>query len=281
MTATATAEPAPLPAPPATGGIEIRGLTLEPGGAAGPFSDRLQAVRDLDADIAPGELGCLLGPSGCGKTSLLSALAGFLAPSAGTLSVAGVAVRGPDPRIGMVFQQSSLLPWRTVEDNVAFGLKMRGVKKAERRGAARDLLSLVGLQGFERHFPDQLSGGMRQRVEIARVLINQPRVVLMDEPFAALDAQTRLMMQELLLEVWGRVRTTILFVTHDIDEAIFLGDRILVMTGRPGRIREVIPIDLPRPRSIALSTTPRFVELKRQCLELVRQESLKTMSGRT
>jgi NitT/TauT family transport system ATP-binding protein len=234
----------------------------------------VEVVRDLDLDVAPGEFVCLLGPSGCGKSSLLSAMAGFLSTSAGTIEVDGRRVTGPEPELGMVFQQTSLLPWRSVEENVAFGLKMRGAPAHARRAAARDYIAMVGLRGFERHFPAQLSGGMQQRAEIARALINQPRVIFMDEPFAALDAQTRFMMQELLLGVWERVGTTVVFVTHDIDEAIFLADRILVMTSRPGRIREVIRVPFARPRSSDLTTTASFVGLKRRCLDLLREETL-------
>jgi NitT/TauT family transport system ATP-binding protein len=265
------------PAAPGAGRVEVRGLTLELGGARGGGGPAVQVVRALDLDVAPGELVCLLGPSGCGKSSLLAALAGFLPATHGAVTVDGRPVDGPQPELGMVFQQTSLLPWRTVEENVAFGLKMRGVPPRRRRQAARDFIGLVGLQGFERHFPAQLSGGMQQRAEIARALINQPRVMLMDEPFAALDAQTRFMMQELLLEVWARVRTSIVFVTHDIDEAIFLADRIFVMSSRPGRIREVVPVPFPRPRAESLTTTTPFVALKRRCLDLVREETLKSM----
>src|SRR5207237_2129716 len=170
------------------------GLGISLGGGEGRGRVKVPAVevvRDLDLDVAPGEFACLLGPSGCGKSSLLSAMAGFLSTSAGTVEVDGQRVTGPQPELGMVFQQTSLLPWRSVEENVAFGLKMRGSPAHARRASARDLLALVGLRGFERHFPAQLSGGMQQRAEIARALINRPRVIFMDEPFAALDAQTR------------------------------------------------------------------------------------------
>jgi NitT/TauT family transport system ATP-binding protein len=265
-----------------TGRVAVRGLGISLGGGRGREKGRavpaVEVVRDLDLDVAPGEFACLLGPSGCGKSSLLSAMAGFLSTSGGTIEVDGRRVTGPAPELGMVFQQTSLLPWRNVEENVAFGLKMRGAPAATRRAAAREFLALVGLRGFERHFPAQLSGGMQQRAEIARALINQPRVIFMDEPFAALDAQTRFMMQQLLLGVWGRVGTTVVFVTHDIDEAIFLADRIFVMTSRPGRIREVIRIPFPRPRPVDLTTTAPFVALKRRCLELLREETLRGLA---
>ena len=269
--------------PAKTGRVMVRGLRIELGGGRGEGRRRsagvpaVEVVRDLDLEVAPGEFVCLLGPSGCGKSSLLSAMAGFLSTSGGSVEVDGRRVVGPEPELGLVFQQTSLLPWRSIEENVAFGLKMRGTPTRERRAAAREFLSLVGLRGFERHFPAQLSGGMQQRAEIARALINQPRVIFMDEPFAALDAQTRFMMQELLLGVWARVGTTVVFVTHDIDEAIFLGDRIFVMTSRPGRIREVVPIPFPRPRSVDLTTTAPFVAVKRRCLELIREETMRAL----
>ncbi|MFS2128132.1 ABC transporter ATP-binding protein, partial [Pseudomonas sp. Pseusp97] len=196
----------------------------------GSGRDAFEAVQSLSFSIEPGEFVCVLGPSGCGKSTLLGALAGHLTPSAGLLEVDGQTVASPSPERGMVFQHHTLLPWRRVRDNVAFGLKMRGVPRAERHHQADEMLQLVGLNGFADRWPSQLSGGMQQRVEIARVLINQPRLLLMDEPFGALDAQTRMMMQELLLDIWTRLRTSVLFITHDIDEALFLADRILVMS---------------------------------------------------
>ncbi|PUA19003.1 ABC transporter ATP-binding protein [Glaciimonas sp. PCH181] len=234
---------------------------------------RFEALHDVSISIAPGEFVCVLGPSGCGKSTLLGALAGHLATSAGSVRVDGIAVDGPHPDRGLVFQHHTLFPWKRVLDNVAFGLKMKGVARRERHQRARDLLKLVGLEDFEHSYPAHLSGGMQQRVEIARVLINHPRVMLMDEPFGALDAQTRLKMQELLLAVWARIETTILFITHDIDEALFLADRILVMSPRPGRIIEEIKIDFPRPRGPELVTSPQFTDLKRHCLALLHPET--------
>jgi NitT/TauT family transport system ATP-binding protein len=228
-----------------------------------------EALQDVSLSVKPGEFLCLLGPSGCGKSTLLGSLAGHLQPSRGAIRVDGEAVRGPHPDRGLVFQQHTLFPWKKVIDNVAFGLKMKGVARTERRARAQALLKLVGLDGFENSYPSQLSGGMQQRVEIARVLINHPRVMLMDEPFGALDAQTRLKMQELLLDVWTRIRTTIVFITHDIDEALFLADRILVMSPRPGRIIEEIRLDFARPRHAELVTAPEFTRLKRHCLALL------------
>ena len=253
---------------PLQGRIDIEGLHIRLGKGKQAFA----ALHDVSITIAPGEFVCLLGPSGCGKSTLLGALAGHLQPSAGTIRVDGTPIQGPHPDRGLVFQQHTLFPWKCVLDNVAFGLKMKGVARAERLAQARDLLKLVGLEGFEQSYPSQLSGGMQQRVEIARVLINHPRVMLMDEPFGALDAQTRLKMQELLLDVWSRVYTTIVFITHDIDEALFLADRIFVMGPRPGRIVEEIQLDFARPRHAELVTTSEFMRLKRHCLALLHPE---------
>ena len=250
------------------GRIDIRQLSIVLGQGAQAF----EAVQGLDCQIEAGQFVCILGPSGCGKSTLLGALAGHLQPSTGTLKVDAVPVVGPSPQRGMVFQQHTLFPWRSVRDNVAFGLKMRGLGKLERQRVADEILALVGLEGFAGHWPDQLSGGMQQRVEIARVLVNRPRLLLMDEPFGALDALTRLNMQELLLDIWTRIRTTVVFVTHDIDEALFLADRLLVMSPRPGRIIEDLRLDFPRPRTTELVTRPQFARLKRHCLELLRHE---------
>lgn len=250
------------------GRVDGRQLSIRLG--RGP--DAFEAVQALDFAVEPGEFVCILGPSGCGKSTLLGALAGHLRPAGGSLLVDNAPVAGPSPERGMVFQHHTLLPWRSVLDNVAFGLKMQGIGKVERHAQATEMLRLVGLQDFARRWPNQLSGGMQQRAEIARVLINRPRLLLMDEPFGALDAQTRGRMQELLLDVWARIRTTVVFVTHDIDEALFLADRILVMSPRPGRFIEDLRLDFPRPRNANLLTSPAFVHLKRHCLELLRHE---------
>lgn len=251
------------------GRIDIRQLSI----VLGEGREAFEAVQNLDCQIDPGQFVCILGPSGCGKSTLLGALAGHLSASAGNLQVDGAAVSGPSPQRGMVFQHHTLFPWRTVRDNVAFGLKMRGIGKAERHRAADDILKLVGLDGFAERWPDQLSGGMQQRVEIARVLVNRPRLLLMDEPFGALDALTRLNMQELLLDIWTRIRTTVVFVTHDIDEALFLADRLLVMSARPGRIIEDLRLDFSRPRTSELVTSAEFARLKRHCLDLLRHDT--------
>ncbi len=255
------------------GRIDIEALSLELGGG----SDRFEVLSDLTLRVEPGEFVCILGPSGCGKSTLLGALAGHLPHSGGSLTVDGEAVLGPSPERGMVFQHHTLLPWRKVLDNVAFGLKMRGVPRDEREQRAHEILQLVGLGDFTRHWPSQLSGGMQQRVEIARVLVNRPRLLLMDEPFGALDAQTRLHMQELLLDIWGRIRTTVVFITHDIDEALFLADRVLVMSPRPGRILEELIIDFERPRSTDVVTSTQFSHLKRHCLELLRHDDSRVL----
>lgn len=251
------------------GRIDIRQLSI----VLGEGRDAFEAVQSLDCQFDPGQFVCILGPSGCGKSTLLGALAGHLRASTGNLQVDGAAVSGPSPQRGMVFQHHTLFPWRTVRDNVAFGLKMRGIGKAERHRAADDILKLVGLDGFAERWPDQLSGGMQQRVEIARVLVNRPRLLLMDEPFGALDALTRLNMQELLLDIWTRIRTTVVFVTHDIDEALFLADRLLVMSARPGRIIEDLRLDFARPRTSELVTSAEFARLKRHCLDLLRHDT--------
>jgi NitT/TauT family transport system ATP-binding protein len=251
------------------GHIEISGLHIQLGQGENAF----EAVQDVSLSARPGEFICLLGPSGCGKSTLLGALAGHLLPGRGSILVDGKPVEGPHPERGLVFQHHTLFPWKKVLDNVAFGLKMKGVRREEREMRAHELLKLVGLEGFENCYPYQLSGGMQQRVEIARVLINDPRVMLMDEPFGALDAQTRLMMQQLLLKVWARIKTTIVFITHDIDEALFLADRILVMSPRPGRLIDEISLDFARPRNADLVTSTCFTQLKRHCLSLLHPDA--------
>ena len=251
------------------GAIEARQVHIEVG--TGP--QRTEAVREASFAVRPGEFVCLLGPSGCGKSTLLAALAGHLRPTRGTLALDGAPITGPDPQRGLVFQQHTLFPWKTVLDNVAFGLKMQGRDRPAREREARAMLELVGLAGFEQRYPSELSGGMQQRAEIARVLLNQPRVLLMDEPFGALDALTRARMQEQLLALWTRLGTTVVFVTHDIDEALFLADRLLIMSPRPGRIVEDLAVTLPRPRTAELTTEAGFNTLKRHCLAVLRQVS--------
>ncbi|MEQ5837489.1 ABC transporter ATP-binding protein [Marinobacter sp. NFXS9] len=232
------------------------------------------AVQSANLTVRPGEFICLLGPSGCGKSTLMNAIAGFVTPTRGDIAVDGAVVTEPGPARGMVFQQHSLFPWKTVKENVAFGPLMAGASRREADSIARTFLSLVGLAAFETAYPNTLSGGMQQRVGIARALANYPSVLLMDEPFGALDAQTRIMMQENLLEIWQEFHNTVVFVTHDIDEAVFLSDRIVVMSASPGRIIADIAVKLPRPREQSLLTSTEFMALKRQCLDLIRQETL-------
>jgi len=230
-------------------------------------------VQDVTLTIHPGEFVALLGASGCGKSTLLNAIAGFLKFTQGQILVDGAPVTAPGADRGMVFQHHALFPWKTVEENVEFGLKMRGVPSHERQAQVRIFLHLVGLDNFTQAYPAQLSGGMQQRVGLARVLVNQPRVMLMDEPFAALDAQSRAMMQELLLHLWHEVQTTVLFVTHDVDEAIFLADRIAIMTARPGRLKQEVAVSLPRPRTLEMATNDTFIRLKREALSSIRAET--------
>jgi NitT/TauT family transport system ATP-binding protein len=247
--------------------IDVRSLAIE----VGPPHARIRALDGVDLTIAPGQFVCVLGPSGCGKSTLLGALAGHITATQGDIAIDGRTVDRPHPERGLVFQQHTLFPWKRVIDNVAFGLKMQGVDVRERRRQAAELLELVGLGGVGAHYPAQLSGGMQQRVEIARVLINRPRVLLMDEPFGALDAQTRRMMQTLLLDIWSKLRTTVVFVTHDIEEALFLSDRILMLSKRPARIVADLAVPLPRPRRDETTVDPAFIDIKRQCLALLRE----------
>lgn len=242
-------------------------------------SQTVQAVQDVSLQVAPGEFVSLIGPSGCGKSTLLNVVAGFIAPTDGETYLDGKPIRGPGSERGVVFQQYSLFPWMTVRRNVEFGLKMKGVGRTERSSQARTLLGLAGLLSFENHYPDQLSGGMKQRVGIVRALATGPRVLLMDEPFGALDAQTRVVMQEILTNMWQRLQISVLFVTHDIDEAVFLSDRIVVMTARPGRIKAELPVPLPRPRTPEMMATPEFRDLVVQLKLLIREESLAAMGN--
>ena len=236
---------------------------------------RIEALQAIDLAIAPNEFTALLGPSGCGKSTLLNMVAGFDQPTSGQVLANGVPVEAPSPRRAVVFQEPALFPWLSVYDNVVFGPKTQGKPGAEYHARARQILEQVGLSGFASNYPAELSGGMKQRVGIARVLIMEPEMLLMDEPFGSLDAQTRSLMQELLLAVWERHHQTVLFVTHDIEEALLLADSVCVMTARPGRIKKRIAVELPRPRAIGVTTSPVFNELKREVLELIREESLR------
>ncbi len=236
---------------------------------------RVEAVRAIDFAVAPNEFAAILGPSGCGKSTLLNMVAGFDRPTRGQVWANGAPVEGPDPSRAVVFQEPALFPWYTVLDNITFGPKTRRVPPEVYRPRVDALLAQVGLEGFASHYPAELSGGMKQRVGIARVLVMEPEVLLMDEPFGSLDAQTRLVMQELLLDVWERRHQAVLFVTHDVEEALLLADSVSVMTARPGRIKKRITVELPRPRALDLTTSPLFNELKREVLALIREERLR------
>jgi NitT/TauT family transport system ATP-binding protein len=223
---------------------------------------QVEALRDVSLRLGAGEIFALVGPSGCGKTTLLNLIAGLEACTAGEVVVDGRPVTGPGPDRGVVFQQYALFPWMTARGNVEFGLRLRRVPRAERAEVARRYLDMVGLRGFDHVLPKELSGGMKQRVAIARAYAVRPSVLLMDEPFGALDAQTRAALQEDLLRTWAAERTTILFITHDVEEAVFLAHRVAVMTARPGRIREIVAVDLPHPRSLEIKESAEFVRLK-------------------
>ena len=238
-----------------------------------------QALMATDLDVAENDFLTILGPSGCGKSTLLRIVAGLDVPSGGQVLLDGRRIEGPGADRGMVFQSYTLFPWLTVLDNVCFGLRERGLPRAEQLDTARRFIAQVGLEGFENHYPKQLSGGMQQRTALARALANGPRMLLMDEPFGALDHQTRELMQELLLGIWERERKTVLFVTHDIDEAVFMGSRVVVMSARPGRIKLERTVELPHPRHWSVKTSPAFASLKAELMQAVREEVLKAAAG--
>jgi NitT/TauT family transport system ATP-binding protein len=235
------------------------------------------ALESISLDVENKEFSVIVGPSGCGKSSLLRLIAGLIRPSSGAIYLDDRKVMRPGKDRGMVFQSYTLFHWLTVRQNVEFGLRIANIDPSERAKIARKFLAEVGLEGFENAYPKELSGGMMQRVALARALANDPEVLLMDEPFGALDSQTRWLMQELLLRIWESSHKTVLFITHDIDEAILLGDRVHVMTARPGRIKEIVPIDIARPRSTEVLTTNRFAALKRHIMALVHEEALRAM----
>lgn len=240
---------------------------------------RTLALDRISIAIKDGEFVCLLGPSGCGKSTILNLVAGFEQATSGQVLLGGSSVTRPGPDRGMVFQEPMLFPWLNVLDNVTFGPRMAGAAREDYLEAADRYLQLVGLRGFERHHSWELSGGMRQRVALARAWISNPKVLLMDEPFAALDAQTRLLMQELLVRIWEETRTTVVFVTHDVEEAIYLADRVLVMTSRPGLIKDEINVPFGRPRRYDdLIGDAAFAEIKRRVLLSVREETIKFMA---
>jgi len=253
------------------GHIEIDSVTITFGVGAKANT----AVSETTLEISPGQFVCILGPSGCGKSTLLNAVAGYVTPTTGKVQIDSKTITNPGPDRGMVFQQHSLFPWKTVKQNIAFGPKLAGHSARECDSIANTFLSMIGLSNIANKLPGELSGGMQQRVGIARALANYPSVLLMDEPFGALDAQTRLIMQESLLNIWSEFGITVMFVTHDVDEAIFLADRILVMSASPGEIIADLTVHIERPRHPDVATSERFIELKKQCLAHIREESLK------
>jgi NitT/TauT family transport system ATP-binding protein len=253
----------------------IEGVTVR---FAGRKGRTVTALEDISLAIPDRELSVIVGPSGCGKSTLLRLVAGLAEATSGRITLEGRPITGPSAERGMVFQSYTLFPWLTVRRNVEFGPELKGTPAPERRQIAERFIREVGLDGFEDAYPDQLSGGMRQRTALARALANDPEILLMDEPFGALDSQTRSLMQELLLGIWEQSHKTVLFITHDIDEALFLGDVVYVMSARPGRIKQEIAVDLPRPRGPEVLTAPRFVALKREVLALIREEAMRALA---
>ncbi len=254
--------------------IQIKALTKVFSGRRG----EVQALGGVDLSLADREFVSVVGASGCGKSTLLSIVAGLIQPSSGTVTMNGVEVTGPGRDRGVVFQTYTLFPWLTALGNVEFGLSQEPLSRTERRARAMDELRLVGLAEFADRYPNELSGGMKQRVAIARSLAYRPGVLLMDEPFGALDALTRTLMQELLTTIWEEHRLTVLFITHDIDEAVFVSDRVLVMTNRPGRIKEEIQVGLPRPRTPDMASSAEFRELRQRVLASIRDEAMAVMN---
>jgi NitT/TauT family transport system ATP-binding protein len=235
----------------------------------------VEALREIALSVDEGEFVSIVGPSGCGKSTLMEIVGGLVEPSSGDISIAGNPVAGTDPAVGIVFQQESTFPWRTVAENVEFGLEMTG--GADRARRAQEMIELVGLGGFETRYPSELSGGMRQRVAIARTLVMEPRLILMDEPFGALDEQTRLILGEELLRIREATGATVLFITHSFDEALLLSDRIVVMTARPGRVKKIVTNPLPRPRDSTIVSDPEFGRLSGELWESLREESIRAL----
>jgi NitT/TauT family transport system ATP-binding protein len=245
-----------------------------------PTGEILSALEDFDLSIAPGEFFAIVGPTGCGKSTTLGLIAGLAKPQGGEVTLFDAPVDGVDSRVGFVFQQDAVFPWRNVLGNVMAGPLFRGVPRDKAEATARDWINRVGLKGFEDHHPHQLSGGMRKRVALAQTFINNPQVLLMDEPFSSLDVQTRELMQEELLQLWAQAKSAVLFVTHDLDEAILLADRVAVLTTRPARVKSVHTIDLPRPRDVAkLRYDERFIAIARNISDDLREEVLRARAG--
>jgi NitT/TauT family transport system ATP-binding protein len=239
--------------------------------------ESIQVFEGISFAVHPSEFISLVGPSGCGKTTFLRILDGLIPHDDGEILLDGKTVIKPGPDKGFVFQESSLLPWRTVMDNVILGLELQGVDNSAARKKAERYIALVGLAGFEHHYPHELSGGMQQRVNLARALIVDPQVLLMDEPFASLDAQTREIMQAELLKMWNHTKKTVIFVTHQIEEAIYLSDRVVVFSARPARIREIVKVDIPRPRSLSVKRSKEFLDLADHVWDIIQEEVLKSM----
>lgn len=269
----------------ATAKISLRGVTKE--FVLPRTGESTVALSAVDLDVRPGEFLCIVGPSGCGKTTVLNLVAGLAKPTAGSITLDGRAVEGPGAERGVVFQDYALFPWKTVWENIEFGPRYRTdatLSKEERDRRVRHFIDLVALKGAENKYPYELSGGMRQRCALARALANEPDVLLMDEPFAALDAQTRTILQEEVLRIWGEdaphgERKTVIFVTHGIDEAVFLADRVVVMGSHPGRVTLIKYVDLPRPRTAAMRATQRFQELSDEIWQLIRHEAYQATVG--
>jgi NitT/TauT family transport system ATP-binding protein len=249
--------------------IRVQGLS-KTFGSSGNGDMCVLALSDIDFEVRDNEFVTVIGPSGCGKTTLLRIIAGLIPYNQGEVSIDSRGVTGPGPDRAVVFQSFALMPWTDVLGNITFGLDVRGVPRSESEGKAKELIKLVGLEGFERRFPKELSGGMQQRVGLARALAVNPQILLMDEPFGALDEQTRRLLQEQLLQLWERERKTVLFITHSMEEAVMLGDRVMLMTPRPGRVKEMIEVPLKRPRSHNIEKSPAFVEIKEYLWENLR-----------
>ena len=230
------------------------------------------ALQGLTLEVAQGEFAGIVGPSGCGKSTFLNILLGLIKPDTGEMRLNGKQITGPGQERAMVFQEFGLLPWRTVLANIELGLELKGVEPSVRRARAMELIQMAGLAGFDGHYPHELSGGMKQRVGLARALATDPEVLLMDEPFAALDAQTRDLMQAELLQIWDRTKKTVIFVTHSIEEAAYLSDRVIVMSARPGKTKNILKIDLPRPRDYEMRLSPEFNDIKSSIWEVLKEE---------
>ncbi|QCK84350.1 ABC transporter ATP-binding protein [Phreatobacter aquaticus] len=258
-------------------GVVIKGVSRTFPGVNGGAP--IQALAPVDLTVADGEFVAILGPSGCGKSTLLRAVAGLDTPTTGTITLDGQAVSEPGRDRGMVFQSYTLFPWLTIVENIEFGPRESGMAPAARRAIAEKLMAQVGLTQFANHYPKQLSGGMQQRAALARALANDPKVLLLDEPFGALDHQTRSLMQELLLSIWEQHRKTILFVTHDIEEAVFMANRVLVMSARPGRFKSEVTVPFAHPRSYKIKTTPEFAALEEKLTEDIRGETMMAVSS--